>query len=84
MICDRCGSSEFSWNGAVRICAYCRTPYTSRKAANGTGAIDSEIGIVDDIGRLLAKCRADPCNAKRYANLILDLDPSNIEALAYL
>jgi len=30
------------------------------------------------------KCRTDPANARRYAKLVLDLDPTNAQARAYL
>jgi len=45
---------------------------------------ESTIAINDDISMLLSKCRDDPDNARRYASLILDIDPGNSEALRYL
>jgi hypothetical protein len=47
-------------------------------------AMESAIGVHSDIQNLLLKCEEDPANATRYANLILDLDPSNSRALQYL
>ena len=38
----------------------------------------------DDVERLLQKCRTDRRNARKYANLVLDIDPTNQEALKYL
>ena len=42
------------------------------------------VSISEDIKRLLAKCRTDRKNARKYANLILDIDPNNKDALQYL
>jgi hypothetical protein len=44
----------------------------------------STFSLTDDIKMLLQKCRDDPANARRYASLVLDIDPSNEEALHYL
>ena len=38
----------------------------------------------DDVAELLRKCRENPARARKYANLILDIDPDNPEALKYL
>lgn len=83
MICGACGSSDFTWKGSKRICSYCRTSFTTN-SIDGKPVRDAEIGVVDDVSRLLQKCRDDPRNAIKYANLILDVDPTNKEALSYL
>jgi hypothetical protein len=44
----------------------------------------SVISVSSDIEALLQKCREDPRNRKRYAGLILDIDPTNPEAQQYL
>jgi hypothetical protein len=44
----------------------------------------STFSLTDDTKMLLQKCRDDPANARRYASLVLDIDPSNEEALHYL
>jgi hypothetical protein len=44
---------------------------------------NSNIAINNDVQMLLQKCRADPANASRYASLILDIDPGNVEAKNY-
>ena len=46
--------------------------------------VNSSIALDDDVERLLKKCRTDPKNARRYANLILDIDPDNAEVYKYL
>ena len=43
-----------------------------------------EHGLDDDVAKLLRKCRENPARARKYANLILDIDPDNPEALKYL
>ena len=45
---------------------------------------DRSIGLDDDVAELLRKCRENPARARKYANLILDIDPDNPEALKYL
>lgn len=44
----------------------------------------SQISINSDVENLLQKCRIDRKNARKYANLILDIDPDNEEARKYL
>lgn len=81
LICSRCGAHEWIEKNGCRICAYCGTPYqlTYEDMPNASG-----MQLDSDIDRLLQKCRKDPKNAKKYANLILDIDPGNTEALKYL
>lgn len=77
LICNKCGSSSFIEKDSERVCMYCRTKYQLPKTQiNAQSVID----INNDVQNLLLKCETDPCNAKRYANLILDIDPSNSEA----
>ncbi|WP_165170570.1 hypothetical protein [Adlercreutzia sp. ZJ242] len=78
-VCEKCGSSDFVAADGCRICVYCRTKYQIEKVAKPP---ETTISIGDDVQELLAKCKADPINARRYANLILDIDPSNAEAKA--
>ena len=56
----------------------------SHKAVMQKENVNSCIAINDDVQRLLDKCKREPKNAKRYANLVLDIDPTNREALKYL
>ncbi len=48
------------------------------------GQGDTRIAPDDDVARLLAKCEAEPARARKYANLVLDIDPDNAQALRYL
>lgn len=92
--CESCGASDWESKGNTKICKYCGSIYvlSAEKAETSQRGIpfffdksrDSEIALNDDVERLLKKCRADPKNAKKYANLILDIDPTNREALKYI
>ena len=42
------------------------------------------VSLEDDVQQLLQKCKMNPANARRYANLILEIDPNNKEAMKYL
>lgn len=81
-VCDRCGGAEFVDRAGYRICQYCNTKYLI--TLEDVTQKESSIALDDDIKTLLQKCRDDPANAPRYANLILDMDPGNIEAAKYL
>lgn len=78
LICDNCGASDFEKRNGLWYCKYCGTSFE-----NDTKK-ESDISLNDDVKRLLEKCKAEPFNARKYANLILDIDPSNTEALKYL
>ena len=80
--CTRCGGGDFTINNGFMICKYCNSRYAIEQS--DLGVRQSTIAINSDINALLMKCRTDPKNAKKYANLILDIDPDNAEALKYL
>ena len=86
--CEMCGGTlEIQENAAVAVCEYCGTRITIPKAEQVAlcgGTRSSEIALSDDVARLLQKCKTDPKNARKYANLILDIDADNTEALKYL
>ena len=46
--------------------------------------METSVGVLDDVQRLLQKCEDDPSNRRRYASLILDIDPTNPKAQGYL
>jgi hypothetical protein len=64
------------------VCAYCRSRYT--KPSTDSAVKESKVSLNSDVERLLEMCRREPVNATRYANLILDIDPTNREARSYL
>ena len=80
--CKKCGASDFYKENGYMVCKYCSTKYVIEPG--DLGGRDSSIELNSDIDALLDKCRQDPKNASKYANLILDIDPDNDEALKYL
>lgn len=82
ILCPCCGGKEFRNNGKFMICEYCDTQFLASAILGSTAS--SNISLDEDVLRLLEKCRLDPARASRYANLILDIDPDNEEALKYL
>lgn len=77
ILCPCCGGNAFRRAGQYMICEYCDTQFPAT-------SVSSQISLDDDVRRLLEKCRQDPAKAYKYANLILDIDPDNEEALKYL
>ena len=95
IICSSCGASLWQEERNYRICLHCGTKYEKLaeqpvysvpSSSHKTSArhVESVIEINEDVERLLQKCRKEPSKAKKYANLILDIDPTNEEALKYL
>ncbi len=78
IICQRCGSSDFIKEKGILVCKYCRTEYVKDDKP------ETVIEINEDVKRLLEKCKKEPQKARKYANLILDIDPMNEEAKKYL
>ena len=95
--CKNCGASGIKLVKGYWCCEYCDSKFiatreeaktygmTGTKSVLGKhGGVTSGIGLSDDVQRLLEKCRTDRKNARKYANLILDIDPDNEEVLKYL
>ena len=78
LTCEKCGSNDFFEQNCYRICRYCLSKYTL--LTEDLLPKESNIALCDDIKMLLQKCKDDPVNAHRFANLILDIDPGNAEA----
>ena len=81
LLCESCGANNLSSENGYIICNYCGSRYLMKEESIKK---TSEISIGDDVAKLLAKCKSDPKNARKYANLILDIDPMNNEAKKYL
>ena len=80
--CTRCGSKELIEDNGYFICAYCQSRFMQEiDDYPRKGAV---IDVQSDIQALLKKCIEEPANRHRYASLILDIDPSNTEAIKYL
>lgn len=78
--CVNCGADSFIFKDGYKICKYCNT----RVKNNEPKVSASEISLQSDIDILLQKCKDDPARARKYAGLILDIDPTNREAKKYL
>ena len=97
LICKNCFAPILRLDKGYWFCDYCGSTFLATKeeqlvyseATSFSASITkptstSPISISDDIERLLQKCSSDKKNARKYANLILDIDPDNTEALKYL
>ena len=80
--CTKCGSSDFTVNDGQYVCDYCKSKHVPD--AGDLLAKETVIAMNSDIEILLQKCRDDPSNKKRYASLVLDIDPTNQEAYKHL
>lgn len=98
LVCKRCGATTLQIKDGFAVCEYCGTTFLmpssdtspesnqqSTPSRTGTSTPNSSsIELGNDIEMLLEKCRKYPRKAKMYANLVLDLDPDNQEALKYI
>lgn len=82
LVCTNCGGNDFYELDGMFVCKFCHTRYYREQPK--IRATNSDICLKDDVQRLFQKCNEDPKNARKYANLILDIDPTNKEALKYL
>jgi DNA-directed RNA polymerase subunit RPC12/RpoP len=80
--CTRCGSTELTEIDGSVNCDYCQSKYLIQDEDLVTR--ETTIGVHADIQALLEKCKSDPNNRRRYASLILDIDPTNQQANQYL
>lgn len=81
-ICPNCGANEFDIVNGYEICRYCDSKFKIEVVENKKE--ETFISLKSDIECLLEKCKNEPWNARKYANLILDIDPTNSEAKKYL
>ncbi len=97
LVCKSCGANALMRKNGYMVCPYCNSRFviTNEDRQNGLwgsnhqpalshSGVECTIALDDDVARLLKKCEADPAKARKYANLILDIDPDNEEALKYL
>lgn len=80
--CPNCGSDKFITKDGMYKCSFCDSFYQLEEDERQRK--QSEVSLQSDIDTLLQKCKKDPKNARRYANRILDIDPTNKEAHRYL
>ena len=77
LVCFNCGANAFVDKNDYRVCLFCNSRHIKPKRK-------SQISINSDVIMLLEKCKSDPSRASRYASLVLDIDPTNKEAIKYL
>ena len=82
LFCENCGANSLRKENGYMICDFCGSRFAITK--EDLEVKISNISLGNDVELLLEKCKTDPRNAKRYANLILDIDPFNEDALKYL
>lgn len=98
LICKNCGANALTRRNDYMYCPYCESQFAITKEERqiflgrnschhvtlSHSGVDSSIALDDDVAKLLEKCKTDPKNSRKYANLVLDIDPDNVEALMYL
>lgn len=98
LTCKCCGATGLKVKNGYFLCEYCDNKFLITgedfSIQNNNGNVvaqpslkmprGSSISLGNDVEMLLHKCRTDRRNARKYANLILDIDPTNKEALKYL
>ena len=98
LICKNCGANSLERKDGYWICPYCDSRFAISREGSCIGVsvrgnhqpalshnnVNSSIALEDDIQRLLKKCKTDPKNARKYASLILDIDPDNVEVYKYI
>ena len=89
--CELCGSTDILKDGDVYVCQYCRVKYTSEAAAKLMVKIDGPVSVEGISNEENLMQRADEFalsgneeKAAEYYNRVLDIDPSNEKAKAWL
>lgn len=80
--CQQCGGKEFFIRDGYRVCKYCNAVFVFSKEELPHKNVT--IDLNQDVQRLLDKCKREPYRAKKYARLILEIDPNNEEAKSIL
>ena len=78
VVCKSCGSHELYKENGYLVCKYCGTRYFI--TAEDTPEKEANISLNDDVERLLQRCKEDPSRARKCAERILEIDPTNAEA----
>lgn len=80
--CENCGANGLVEHNGYWVCEYCDSKFAIQASDTPQQAMGRSLNA--DVENLLRKCRTDPKNARKYANLVLDIDPTNQEAINYL
>lgn len=80
--CTGCGSRDLFEEGGFVVCSYCQSRFVPQP--DEVLQKQTVISVLSDVELLLEKCENDPVNRRRYAALVLDIDPTNQAARQYL
>ena len=80
--CKQCSSKELIEGNGYLVCVYCQSRFTVKIDEHPRKGV--VIDVRSDIETLLKKCIEEPANRRRYASLVLDIDPTNTDAIKYL
>ena len=80
--CSNCGANGLVERNGCIVCEYCDSKFIIESSDFPQKSMGMSLNA--DIENLLQRCRTDPKNARRYANRVLDIDPTNLEALKYI
>jgi hypothetical protein len=80
--CANCGNTDLVQAEGYGVCEFCDSRFVLN--ANDVPQSETSIEINSDVELLLKKCTEEPKKSSFYANLILDIDPHNVEAQKYL
>ena len=98
LICKNCGANALMRRNDYMFCPYCDSRfaitieerqtflggYSSHHVTLSHSGVDSSIALDDDVIKLLEKCKNDPINSRKYANLVLDIDCSfRVRSISY-
>ena len=78
IVCEKCGSNELFVEDSFFVCKYCGTQHRITEDENKKR--QSSIDLHSDVERLLQRCKENPERARKCAEHILEIDPSNSEA----
>ena len=76
--CTVCGANELQKIDGFYVCSFCGTKHVLTEEEYLKA--DSTINLNEDVVRVLHRWKDDPANGKKYAQLILQIDPSNEKA----
>ena len=76
--CKSCGANELLEDNGYYVCKYCGTKFLITE--DDKPLKESVIDLNNDVERLLQRCKEEPERARKCAERILEIDPTNVEA----
>lgn len=80
--CESCGARGLYLDNGYLTCSYCLSTFIP--TLEDVPSMSTEIDLDADVQRLLNLMKTDPVNAGWYANLVLDIDPTNQDIINYI